>query len=50
MRWKKQFGEMKSDEARRLRELQIENQRLKQLLAEAELDKRILREAAEGNF
>lgn len=50
MRWKKQFGGMKSDEAKRLRELQVENQRLKELLAEAELDKRILREAAEGNF
>lgn len=50
MRWKKRFGGMKSDEAKRLRELEVENQRLKELLAEAELDKRILREAAEGNF
>ena len=40
LRWKKQFGGMKSDEAKRLRELEIENQRLKELLAEAELDKR----------
>ena len=39
-RWKKQFGGMKCDEAKRLRELEIENQRLKkELLAEAELDK-----------
>ncbi len=50
MRWKKQFGGMKSDEARRLRELEIENQKLKELLAEAELDKRMLRMVAEGNF
>ncbi|MDB4540605.1 transposase [bacterium] len=33
LRWKKQFGGMKSDEAKRLRELEIENQRLKELLA-----------------
>lgn len=49
-RWKKQYGGMKSDEAKRLRELEIENQRLKELLAEAELDKKILKMAAEGNF
>ncbi|MDA8697996.1 hypothetical protein N9M41_05925 [Rhodopirellula sp.] len=36
---------MKSDEAKRLRELEIENQRLKEMLAEAELDKRILKTA-----
>ena len=50
MRWKQQYGGMKSDEAKRLRELEVENQRLKELLAEAELDKRILKVAAEGNF
>lgn len=50
MRWKSRFGGMKSQEAKRLRELEIENQRLKELLAEAELDKRILKVAAEGNF
>ena len=49
-RWKKQFGGMKSDEAKRLRELELENQRLKELLAEAELDKRILKTALEGNY
>ena len=49
-RWKKQFGGMKSDEARRLKELEIENRRLKELLAESELDKRILKEALEGNY
>ena len=50
MRWKQQYGGMKSDEAKRLRELEVENQRLKELLAEAELEKRILKVAAEGNF
>lgn len=49
-RWRKQFGGMKCDEAKRLRELEIENQRLKELLAEAELDKKILKMAAVGNF
>lgn len=49
-RWKKRFGGMKSDEAKRLRELEIENQRLKEMLAEAELDKRILKTALEGNY
>ena len=48
MRWKQRYGGMKSDEAKRLAELEVENQRLKELLAEAELDKRILKVAAEG--
>ena len=47
-RWQKQFGGMKSDEAKRLRELEIENQKLKEMLAEAELDKRILKTALPG--
>ena len=49
-RWQKQYGGMKSDEAKRLRDLEVENQKLKELLAEAELDKRILKEALEGNY
>ncbi len=49
-RWNKKFGGMKSNEAKRLRELVVENQRLKEILAEAELDKRILKTALEGNF
>ena len=49
-RWTKQYGGMKSDEAKRLRDLEIENQRLKEMLAEAELDKRILKTALEGNY
>ena len=49
-RWNSQYGGMKSDEAKRLRELEIENRRLKEMLAEAELDKRILKTALEGNY
>ena len=41
---------MKADDAKRLKELEGENARLKKLLAEAELDKAILKEIAEGNF
>lgn len=50
LRWRKKYGGMKSDEAKRLKELEIENRRLKEMLAEAELDKRILKEAIEGNY
>ena len=48
-RWRQQYGGMKAEEARRLKELEEENKRLKKLLAEAELDKAILKEALEGN-
>jgi putative transposase len=48
-RWRNQFGGMKSEEAKRLKELDLENARLKRLLAEAELDKAILKEALRGN-
>ena len=44
-RWRNQYGGMKAGEARRLKELESENARLKRLLADAELDKAILREA-----
>jgi putative transposase len=49
-RWRKEYGGIKSDQARRLKDLERENARLKRLLAEAELDKAILREAASPNF
>ena len=49
-RWRSQYGGMKADEAKRLRQLESENGRLKKLLAEAELDKAMLKELAEGNF
>jgi hypothetical protein len=41
---------MKANDAKRLKELEVENTRLKRLLAEAELDKAMLKEIAEGNF
>ena len=41
---------MKADDAQRLKELEGENARLKKLLAEAELDKAMLKEIAQGNF
>ncbi|VGO16393.1 hypothetical protein PDESU_04984 [Pontiella desulfatans] len=49
-RWRKEYGGMKVSHAKRLKDLEKENSRLKKLLAEAELDKAILKEAASGNF
>jgi transposase-like protein len=49
-RWKNQYGGMKADDAKRLKELEKENARLKKLLAEAEIDKSMLKELAEENF
>ena len=50
MRWRKEYGGLRMDQARRLKDLERENSRLKRLLADAELDKAILKEAASGNF
>jgi transposase-like protein len=47
-RWRKEYGGLKTDQAKRFQELERENTRLKRLLADAELDKAILREAASG--
>lgn len=49
-RWRNQYGGMKADEAKRLKELERENARLKKLVAEAELDKAMLKEIAEGKW
>ncbi len=49
-RWVARYGGMKADDVKRLRELEVENGRLKKLLAEAELDKAMLKEIASGNF
>jgi len=49
-RWLARYGGLKASDAKRLRELEGENTRLKKLLAEAELDKEMLREVAEGKF
>src|SRR3954462_5255596 len=49
-RWVVQYGGSKANDAKRLKELEGENARLKKLLAEARLDKSMLKERAEGNF
>jgi putative transposase len=49
-RWRKDYGGMRVDQAKRLKELEKENARLKKLVAELSLDKDILKEAARGNF
>ena len=49
-RWRNEYGGIRTDQAKRLKDLERENARLKKLVAEAELDKAILREAAAGNF
>ena len=49
-RWRKEYGSLSTDQAKRLKELHRQNARLKSLLADAELDKAILREAANPNF
>jgi transposase-like protein len=49
-RWRNQYGGMKADDAKRLKELEIENRRLKKAVADLTLDKQILEEAAKGNW
>ena len=49
-RWRKEYGGLRMDQAKRLRELERENARLKRLVADQALDNSILREAASGNF
>ena len=49
-RWRREYGGLRADQTKRLTELERENARLKRLLADAELVKAILREAASGNF
>ncbi len=49
-RWRNQFGGLKAEDAKRLRELERENAALKRLLADAELEKAALKEIARGNF
>jgi len=49
-RWRKNFGGMKVDQAKRLKELEAENARLKRAVADLTVDKLILKEVAEGNF
>ena len=49
-RWRREYGGMGVEQARRLRELEKENTRLKRLVADLSLDNAILKEAARGNF
>jgi len=49
-RWRREYGGMRVDQARRLKELEKENARLKKLVADLSLDNSILKEAARGNF
>lgn len=48
-RWRNEYGGLKADQAKRLKELERENSRLKRAVAELTVDKLILKEAAEGN-
>ena len=50
IRWRKEYGGFRMAQAKRMKQLEKENAKLKKLLAEAELDKAILKEAASGNF
>ena len=49
-RWRREYGGLKVDQARRLKDLEQENARLKRAVADLTLDKLILKEAAEGNW
>jgi transposase-like protein len=49
-RWRKEYGGMRIEQAKRLKELEKENTRLKKLVADISLDNAILKEVAEGNF
>ena len=49
-RWRKEYGGMRVDQAKRLKELEKENVRLKKLVADLSLDKDILKETVRGNF
>jgi putative transposase len=49
-RWRKEYGGLKLDQAKRLKELEKENTKLKRLVAELSLEKQILKDVASGNF
>ena len=49
-RWRKEYGGLRIEQARRLKSLEKENTRLKKLVADLSLDNAILKEATEGNF
>ncbi len=49
-RWRKSYGGLRVDQAKRLKELELENSQLKKLVADLSLDNAILKEANRGNF
>jgi len=49
-RWRKEYGGLKLDQAKRLKDLVRENSKLKRLVAELSLEKQVLKDVAEGNF
>ena len=49
-RWRNEYGGLKGDQVKRLKELETENARLRRAVSDLTLDKQILREAAKGNF
>mgnify|MGYP001815356019 FL=1 len=49
-RWRREYGGLKVDQAKRLKDLEKENARLRKAVSDLTLDKQILKEAAEGNF
>jgi transposase-like protein len=49
-RWRREFGGPRLDQAKRLKELEKENSRLKRLVAELSLEKQVLRDVAQGNY
>ena len=49
-RWRQEFGGLKIDQIRRLKDLEVENARLRRAVSDLTLDKMILAEAARGNF
>jgi transposase-like protein len=49
-RWRQEYGGLKGDQVKRLRELEAENQRLRRAVSDLTLEKLILKEAASGNF
>ena len=50
IRWKREFGGLRVDQAKRLRDLETENNRLKKIVADLSIDNQILKEVSKGNF